>query len=49
MENITIKDMYSLNETIAYEIFDGVVDPWEVLPKIKDFIIELGNKLPAGW
>lgn len=47
MENITIKDMYSLNETIAYEIFDGVVYPWEVLPKIKDFIIELGNKLPA--
>lgn len=46
MQSITISDMYTLEETIAKDIFEGVTYPWEVLPKIKDFIIELGNKLP---
>lgn len=45
MAEITIKDLYSLNETIASEVFEGVTYPWEVLPKIKDFIIELGQSL----
>ena len=46
MDKITIQEMYDLNETIAAELFDGVTYPWEVLPKIKDFIITLGEKLP---
>ena len=37
---ITIKDLFDLNETIAAKLFDGVTYPWEVLPKIHDFIIE---------
>ena len=45
MNNITIKDLYDLNETIAADLFEGVTYPWEVLSKIKDFIIELGNTL----
>lgn len=37
----------NLNETtIAAPLFEGVTYPWEVLPKIGDFIIELGMKLP---
>lgn len=44
--NITIEEMYDLNETIAAELFQGVTYPWEVLPKIHDFIIELGKSLP---
>lgn len=47
MAEITIKDLYDLNETIARELFEGVTYPWEVLPKIHDFIITLGNKLPG--
>ena len=47
MQNIKISDMYTLDETIAKDIFEGVTYPWEVLPKIKDFIIELGNTLPS--
>lgn len=47
MTNITIHDMYDLNETIAAKLFDGVTYPWEVLPKIHDFIIELGKSLPS--
>lgn len=46
MADITVSDLYDLNETIAVELFDGVTYPWEVLPKIHDFIIELGRTLP---
>ena len=41
----TIKDLYDLNETIPKDIFDDVTYPWEVLPKIGDFIVELGKTL----
>lgn len=44
---ITVEDLYDLKETIAGDIFEGVVYPWEVLPKIHDFIIELGKRLPG--
>lgn len=45
MNNITIKELYSLDKTIATRLFDGVTYPWEVLPKIKNFILELGATL----
>ncbi|MCH5339263.1 MAG: UDP-N-acetylglucosamine pyrophosphorylase [Acetatifactor sp.] len=46
MAEITIKDLYDLKETIAQELFEGAIYPWEVLPKIHDFIIKLGKNLP---
>ena len=46
MEQLTVKALYNLEETIAKEIFDGAIYPWEVLPKIGAFIVELGNRLP---
>ena len=46
MERCLIKNLYDLNETIAYKIFDNKSYPWEVLKDIKDFIIELGKTLP---
>ena len=45
MESIRIENMYDLNETIAAEIFEGKTYPWEVLPKISSFILELGATL----
>ena len=45
MEQLTVKALYNLEETIAKAIFDGVTYPWEVLPKIGAFIVELGNTL----
>lgn len=45
MEHLEIKNLYDLNETIAAEIFDGLTYPWEVLPKIGEFIVALGNTL----
>ncbi len=45
MEACLIKNMYDLNETIAADLFAGADYPWEVLGKIKDFILALGNSL----
>ncbi len=45
-EQLTVKALYNLEETIAKDIFEGVIYPWEVLPKIGKFIVELGNTLP---
>ncbi len=47
MEACKIKNLYELKETIAAEVFEGAEYPWEVLPKIKEFIIKLGNSLPS--
>lgn len=47
MEACKISNMYTLSETIAAGLFEGVEYPWEVLPKIHDFILELGKTLPA--
>ena len=45
MNQCKISNLYNLDETIAKKIFNGCEYPWEVLPKIKDFIIELGQTL----
>ncbi len=45
MENVEIKDLFNLDETIARDLFDGVTYPWEVLPKIGEFIVKLGETL----
>ena len=44
-EMVSVKELFDLNETIAAGIFEGVVYPWEVLGKIGDYIVELGNTL----
>ena len=46
MEEFKIKNLYTLTETIAGELFEGKEYPWEVLPEIGKFIVELGNRLP---
>lgn len=45
MDQITIRDLYNLEETIAGELFAGKTYPWEVLPEIGAFIVKLGNTL----
>ena len=46
MKELTIEELYTVEETIAGEIFQGLTYPWEALPKIHDFILELGKTLP---
>lgn len=46
MESCKIANLYNLDETIAKELFGGAEYPWEVLPRISSFILELGKSLP---
>ncbi|MCM1056513.1 MAG: UDP-N-acetylglucosamine pyrophosphorylase [Firmicutes bacterium] len=48
MSGITVTDLYDLKETIAAELFKDVTYPWEVLPRIHDFILALGSTLPEA-
>ena len=45
MEECKVKNLYNLEETIAKDLLETVTYPWEALPKIADFIIELGKSL----
>lgn len=46
MKEWTINELYNLDETIAKDLFEGLTYPWEALPKIGDFIRQLGETLP---
>ena len=45
LRDIEINALYTLEETIAKDIFEGVLYPWEVLSRIGEFIIKLGSTL----
>lgn len=45
MEQIMVKNLYNLKETIAAPLLETVTYPWEALPKIGAFILELGKTL----
>jgi len=45
MEQFTIQELFTLDETIAKDIFEGATYPWEVLSKISNYILELGASL----
>ena len=45
MEDIKIWNLFNLDETIAKELLGKYEYPWEVLPHIEEFILELGKSL----
>lgn len=45
MEECKVYNLYNLEETIAKDLLESVTYPWEALPKISDFILELGRTL----
>lgn len=45
MEELMISNLYDMSQTIALKVFEGCTYPWEVLPKIGAFILELGESL----
>ncbi len=45
MQELETRNLLNLDETISKNIFDNATYPWEVLTKINDFIIKLGNEL----
>ncbi|MBQ7433657.1 MAG: UDP-N-acetylglucosamine pyrophosphorylase [Lachnospiraceae bacterium] len=46
MNELKIEHLYDTSYTIAAELFQGKTYPWELLPLIHDFILELGHSLP---
>jgi NDP-sugar pyrophosphorylase family protein len=42
-------NLFNLSQTIAAGIFDEATYAWEVLPRIKEFIIQLAAKLPDDF
>ena len=46
MEGLKNKELFDLEETIAAKLFEETEYPWEVLPKIGEFIVKLGETLP---
>lgn len=44
-EKLRICNLFNLKETIAIDLFKNSEYPWEVLDKIEQFIINLGNTL----
>lgn len=45
MKYITNSELFDLTGTIAAAVFDGTETPWEVLPRLHDFICALGATL----
>ena len=45
MKELEVKELYTLSETLAAPFLASVTYPWEALPKIGAFILELGASL----
>ena len=45
MKELEVKSLYTLSETLAEPLLSQVTYPWEALPKIGAFILELGASL----
>lgn len=45
MESITVNDLYTLSQTIAAPLLETFRFPWEALPNISEFILQLGPTL----
>ena len=45
MEEWKIKNLYNLEETMAKPLLEKLEYPWEALPQISEFIIQLGKAL----
>lgn len=45
-EDMTNQDLFDTNHTIAKLLFEQNTYPWEVLPKLKEFITSMGERLP---
>ncbi|MGE5613582.1 MAG: UDP-N-acetylglucosamine pyrophosphorylase, partial [Bacillota bacterium] len=46
---LAIAELLNLEECFEKSIFDGLQYPWEVLPKIKTFLLEFAKGLPGDF
>jgi len=47
--NLAVESLFDLNECFERSIFDGVKYPWEVLSRIKTYLIEFSKSLPKDF
>lgn len=45
-KRLHFSNFLDVSQSATRELFSGTIYPWEVLPKIKDFVISLGFSLP---
>lgn len=45
MKELAVNELFDLSHSMAKPLLDSVTYPWEALPKIKEFILELGKNL----
>lgn len=45
-EDMTNQDLFDTNHTLAKLLFEQTTYPWEIIPKISEFIVSLGQRLP---
>ncbi len=45
-EDMTNQDLFDTTHTIAKLLFEQTTYPWEIIPKISEFIVSLGERLP---
>jgi NDP-sugar pyrophosphorylase family protein len=46
MKNVKTHDLFDLEKTLAADFLNRYEYPWEALPHIKEFILQLGTELP---
>ena len=46
--NLTTAELYDLSHTLAEPLLAATEYPWEALPKIREFVRELGKSLPLA-
>ncbi|MBO5851709.1 MAG: UDP-N-acetylglucosamine pyrophosphorylase [Clostridia bacterium] len=49
MSNIKINDLFNVKTEYLQELFNDCEYPWQILPKIKDYILKLQNNAPTGF
>ena len=45
MKELSVAELFDLSHTLASPLLSSATYPWEALPKIKEFILELGKTL----
>ena len=45
---LAVSELFDLSRTLAAAIFEGLVYPWQALPLISKFILQLGETLPES-
>lgn len=49
LDRIKTSELFELNTPYLKDLFESVEYPWEILPKIKDFIVDVINNPPKNF